>query len=32
MGRRSMLHVVIDGDDIDVGGYVASVATGEFTL
>ncbi len=32
MGRRSMLHVVIDGDAIDVGGYVASVATGEFTL
>jgi trans-2,3-dihydro-3-hydroxyanthranilate isomerase len=32
MGRRSMLHVVIDGDAIDVGGYVASVATGQFTL
>jgi len=32
MGRRSLLHVVIDGDAIDVGGYVASVATGQFTL
>jgi trans-2,3-dihydro-3-hydroxyanthranilate isomerase len=32
MGRRSMLHVVIDGDAIDVGGHVAPVATGEFTL
>jgi trans-2,3-dihydro-3-hydroxyanthranilate isomerase len=32
MGRRSMLHVVIDGDAIDVGGSVASVATGQFTL
>jgi PhzF family phenazine biosynthesis protein len=32
MGRRSMLHVVIDGDAIDVGGYVAAVATGQFTL
>ncbi len=32
MGRRSMLHVVIDGDAIDVGGYVASVATGEVTV
>jgi trans-2,3-dihydro-3-hydroxyanthranilate isomerase len=32
MGRRSMLHVVIDGDAIDVGGYVTSVATGELAL
>jgi predicted PhzF superfamily epimerase YddE/YHI9 len=32
MGRRSMLHVVIDGDAIEVGGSVASVATGQFTL
>jgi len=32
MGRRSMLHVIIDGDAIDVGGHVASVATGQFTL
>jgi trans-2,3-dihydro-3-hydroxyanthranilate isomerase len=32
MGRRSLLHVVIDGDAIDVGGSVASVATGQFTL
>jgi predicted PhzF superfamily epimerase YddE/YHI9 len=32
MGRRSLLHVVIDGDAIDVGGNVASVATGQFTL
>lgn len=32
LNRRSMLHVVMDGDAIDVGGYVASVATGQFTL
>ena len=32
MGRRSILHVAIDGDVIDVGGYVASVATGQMTL
>jgi trans-2,3-dihydro-3-hydroxyanthranilate isomerase len=32
MGRRSLLHVVMDGDAIDVGGHVASVATGQFTL
>ncbi len=32
MGRRSFLHVTMDGDAIDVGGYVASVATGQLTL
>ncbi len=32
MGRRSILHVAIDGDAIDVGGYVTSVATGQLTL
>jgi len=32
MGRRSILHVIIDGGAIDVGGNVASVATGQLTL
>jgi trans-2,3-dihydro-3-hydroxyanthranilate isomerase len=32
MGRRSLLYVAIDGDAIDVGGYVASVAAGRLTL
>lgn len=31
MGRRSLLHVAIDGDAIDVGGSVAAVATGVLT-
>jgi trans-2,3-dihydro-3-hydroxyanthranilate isomerase len=36
MGRRSILHVVIHGqngvDGIDVGGYVTPVATGRLTV
>jgi trans-2,3-dihydro-3-hydroxyanthranilate isomerase len=32
MGRRSILHVAFDGDAIDVGGQVTSVANGQFTL
>jgi trans-2,3-dihydro-3-hydroxyanthranilate isomerase len=36
MGRRSVLHILIDGeagrDGIDVGGYVTPVASGTMTL
>ncbi len=36
MGRRSILHILIDGesgcDGIEVGGYVTPVATGAMTL
>ena len=36
MGRRSVLHILIDGeagrDGIDVGGYVTPVATGTMTI
>jgi trans-2,3-dihydro-3-hydroxyanthranilate isomerase len=36
MGRRSILHLLIDGESgcngIEVGGYVASVATGTMIL
>jgi trans-2,3-dihydro-3-hydroxyanthranilate isomerase len=32
MGRRSILHVAIDGDAIEVGGHVAPIANGQFIV